>query len=280
MACCRLCQYNNSSLLFTNHNSNNLNHPSSGIRESSDSNGGKTDGKTVLSRLGSELRGRLSPLGLIIRGGVYNKNDDELWYLSLGDDVSIRYSSSVSTHLNVTILTEIKTRLDEVIYKFQNIVCPPEENDAVAPRFEIRESEVKGMGKTVFAIQDCPEGTIVDTFHGYIRSMYEGSNEHYNAPVSFADPPGSLTVDPTLDTDNVLLEFQTCLSVRVNEPPPGSYPNCKWKLRRMQAPQYWLSRDVKKGEELFMYYGEGYAPVRDYDIQTGLEYEDFGDVED
>eukprot|EP00808_Paulinella_micropora_P011367 g41750.t1 len=252
-ACCRLVNYRNS------------------WREAV-SAGGAVSAATLLQALGRGLAGQLWSLhGLRVEGGVFSQEDDEFWFFSMGEDVDVRFGAGGAKTVTSVQLAEAAQLIEQTVWRLQCMMSP----EQVWGDFML--SDTKDRGITVLAARDLPADTLVSTYHGYYRHMTEGSNEHYNAVVAHSE--GSITIDPTLDSDQVCLEFACVFAPRTNEPCPGQETNCKWKMRRQHAPQIFLSRAVSKGQELFIFYGHGYDVVRNYPIADGLTYEEFGDVD-
>lgn len=123
----------------------------------------------------------------------------------------------------------------------------------------------------MFALTDIPKNTFIGTYEGYIVSAFHlrselGENAKYVVPISGKD---GYFVDPTLFTNHLLpgiftirlksLEFGNCTVMRINEPPPGYSTNCRWVRRKFKAPEVWSSKEIKKGDELFIYYGDAFC---------------------
>ena len=190
--------------------------------------------------------------GVFSAGSLGGEEKDDLWPLSMGEDVELSGKCVLAGGV-----VELKQYVEQnALGKLQALVYPPD------PRFDIVQTEDRG--KTVVAAEDIPSGTDIGIYHGYIRGSTESSNEHYNGSMLGVDL--LQTVDPTLATDDVVIELWNCVPPRVNEPPPECEMNVKWVLRTRLPPLQRTVKDVKKGDELFIFYGEGYAPIRDWKI--------------
>jgi len=84
--------------------------------------------------------------------------------------------------------------------------------------------------------------------------------------------------DPTLCTNKLLPEFDHCVVHRLNEPSPGLQQNCRWVRRKYQPSEIWTLRDIEPGEELLLYYGDGYQ--RNYEINRECVFLCEDEVED
>mmetsp|Transcript_3271 Transcript_3271/g.6762 ORF Transcript_3271/g.6762 Transcript_3271/m.6762 type:complete len:200 (-) Transcript_3271:41-640(-) len=127
---------------------------------------------------------------------------DEFWFFNMGDiEVDIKAVSDENIQKCILIV-------DESFEDLKERVCPRN------PSFKVEDSAYSG-GMCLIAQEHIPAGTLIGTFHGYIRHMDEGSNEHYNA--SIGGSGGTLTVDPTLDSPEVMPEFQNAVAFRINE---------------------------------------------------------------
>lgn len=175
-------------------------------------------------------------------------------------------------------LTRLIKDIQQCIYKkgmkkLQNM-CSSSES-----RVKVVQTEKRG--KTLFAVADIPKDTCLGTYHGYFKAGWEVTNEHYNGNIGGGNHLNGLEyVDPTNGETEPCIEWANSVLSRVNEPCPGQYPNLKWEMRHLKAPRMFTSRDVKADEELLIYYGEGYKDQRDYEIQEGLEFDQFGYLDD
>ena len=134
-----------------------------------------------------------------------------------------------------------------------------------------------GKGRGVVALRDIPPATLVGNYPGhrhtlqahgqrmaqgltdakYAISFYKLTS-NYNANVSYVLDPG--------DGRGALLpEFAAAVAPYVNEPDARSGPNLVWVWN---LPKYrlemWTARQVRKGEELTVCYGNGGGYDRSY----------------
>ena len=45
-----------------------------------------------------------------------------------------------------------------------------------------------------------------------------------------------------------------------------------WRIVRSSSPEVLASVDIKEGDELLLFYGEGHGPLRDYPVAEGLQW--------
>jgi len=149
-------------------------------------------------------------------------------------------------------------------------LCVPKD-----PRFELSPAAWDAAQLTVRAVARVPAGELIGRYQGYYVKSSEMSNERYNASVGGTG--GEVTVDPCFGEDAPLPEWANSVTHRINEPPPGSAANCKWRIVKGSSPEIIAAVDIEPGDELLLYYGRGHSPLRDYEIAENccwLETED------
>ena len=205
------------------------------------------------------LKLRLLSTGLIVSGGVFSSQTDKQWAMSAGEDVRVTLDCS----LNPNNLSLHSGFISDTVSDFQALVVP-----CHAARFEVADAEWAPGQKTVKAIVDIKKGELIGEYQGYYVHCNQASNERYNATVGGSS--GYLTCDPCLGYEDPLLEWTNSVTHRINEPPMGSKLNCMWKIRKGLSPQIFAASDIAADQELFIFYGEGHAPLRDYPIASDL----------
>jgi hypothetical protein len=76
--------------------------------------------------------------------------------------------------------------------------------------------------------------------------------------------------DPTDENGTILQEYTHNIPLYINEPPPGYLNNCCWVFHshsdfgQTTTLEIWTFREIKKGEQLFIFYGNDYH--REYSI--------------
>jgi hypothetical protein len=188
-------------------------------------------------------------------GGVFSSESDDLWVLSGGSDVE--YSS-----IEQWMVDQAWSELQEA--------CVPSD-----PRFTLRPAKWNVHEMTVVAASGILAGEVIGKYQGYYMKSAELSNERFNASVGGTG--GDVTVDPCYGEDAPLLEWKNSVTHYINEPPPGCMQNCAWRIIKGSSPEIVASKDITAGEELFLFYGEGHSPLRDYAVAHGLDWQETDD---
>ena len=200
-----------------------------------------------IEKFGIRLREKLRPI-VQVCGGVFSNDSDDLWQLSGGYDVG------KDGEINESAQKIINEEFDEFLNK-----CVPKD-----PRFKSVPADWDVTQMTVVAMQLIACDELIGQYHGYYTKSGEPSNEKYNASVGGTG--GEITVDPCWGAEEPMVEWINSVTHRINEPPPNRMQNCKWRIKRSKTCEIFAAREIKAGEELFLFYGEGHAPLRDYEI--------------
>lgn len=206
--------------------------------------------RETVEKIALALRLALQPC--LVSGGVFSCDSDTLWPLSAGSDVS--YSGPDPDE------SVIATGLQQLAS-----ACVSSDD-----RFTIVTAAWDNSQLTVITNVDIKQGEVIGKYHGYYLKSSELSNERYNACVGGTG--GEVTVDPCWGEDAPLPEWQNSVTHRINEPPPGFSQNCMWKMVRSSSPEILAARDIQRGEELLIFYGDGHSPLRDYRIADDLHW--------
>ena len=192
-------------------------------------------------------------LSVEISGGVFSAETDPLWMLSAGDDVEVALADSEMIDLSI-----VYKAMDELC----NLCCP------ISTHFYVSDAKWCPGQKSVFAKTNISKGHLIGDYQGYYVHASKLSNERYNASVGGTN--GMITVDPCLGYDEPLIEWRNSVTHRINEPPLSKETNCSWCIRKNQNPQIYADTDIPAGAELFIFYGNGFGPFRDYPVADNL----------
>jgi hypothetical protein len=126
---------------------------------------------------------------------------------------------------------------------------------------QVKRSSVKGAGVGVFAKKDLPKGFQVP----YLGKLYRGEFELIvklldgNALYIMHDDENSIVIDGHPRYNSLACN----VGFRINEPPPGTKPSMEFVSTTGWAKAFTTisaktTRKVRKGEELFVDYGDSY----------------------
>ena len=129
---------------------------------------------------------------------------------------------------------------------------------------------IEGKGLGVRAVEDIPEGTCLGPYPGKVYTMkdhmalkVQGKVDDQYAIEFWDSTPGGtiregLVVNPMLEGRSLPDKYM-CAAPFVNEPGPEDTPNLAWVWNfPKHRVEMWTIRDVKKGEELTICYGQAY----------------------
>lgn len=154
---------------------------------------------------------------------------------------------------------------------------PPSVHEVV-PSLEDNERQIKmvtldsvdGKGLGVRAVEDIPQWTCLGPYPGKVYTMkdhmalkLQGAVDDQYAIEFWDSTPGGpiregLVVNPMLDGRS-LPDRYMCAAPFVNEPGPEGTPNLAWVWNfPKHRVEMWTTRDVNKGEELTICYGQAY----------------------
>lgn len=216
-------------------------------------------------KLGLCARKELSSFGYVLTGGVFNADTDHLWMLAAGSEIELNYKPG-QTSIECDKVFQI---CKDLLRSIQDMAVPKNES------FTVKEAPWCPGQMTVFANRDLKRSELIGNYEGYYVASNEPSNERYNATVG--GTRGEITCDPCLGYESPLLEWTNSVTHRINEPPMGQRTNCMWRVRRGESPQILAAQDILSGEEVFIFYGNGHAPLRDYPIESGLAWQETTD---
>jgi len=120
---------------------------------------------------------------------------------------------------------------------------------------EVKKSSIKKAGKGVFACKDIPRGFQIP----YIGKVYDPDVEFDDYTYTLLAEDGrSIDGNPSYNRSPYNVAF------RVNDPPKGNRPNCKFEVSKgwtviFSPMSIQTNRNISAGEELFVDYGPGYV---------------------
>jgi len=130
-------------------------------------------------------------------------------------------------------------------------------------------------GHGLFAKYDLPALTRIGQYTGNQTSRYS-YKEKAKKLAKFTDYCAEVphnpnfVYDPTDNDGNLLESYKHNVCMYINEPPPHKLNNCAWVFTKKDnfeettLLEIWTFREVKAGEQLYIFYGDDYS--RDYAI--------------
>lgn len=133
----------------------------------------------------------------------------------------------------------------------------------IEPFVEVRKSTIPGAGVGVFACQDLPKGFqlpyIGKVYKGEFDQIVKAIGKHNDLVYIFHDETNDLVIDGHPRYNSI-----TCnVCFRINEPPKGTkasfdFVSSKGWAKNLSTIVARSVRKIKKGEELFVDYGDQY----------------------
>lgn len=126
---------------------------------------------------------------------------------------------------------------------------------------EIKESMIPGAGLGLFAKQDIPKGTIVDLYYGKRLTREEYRNLELHETLYIMEINKNSYVDGNVEKNFI----SYCNDARGLTRIPGIRNNSKFELSEDgQNMALRTSRNIKAGEEIFVFYGNSYWNAAKY----------------
>lgn len=120
---------------------------------------------------------------------------------------------------------------------------------------EIKESNIEGAGLGLFAKADIPRGTLIDCYYGKRLTAKEWGELDPEDTMYIMEINDNLYIDGNIEKN--FISF--CNDARGLTRIPGVRNNCRFELTEdEQDMALYASRNIKAGEEIFVFYGNSY----------------------
>lgn len=139
------------------------------------------------------------------------------------------------------------------MYKGYILLPKKESSGFVWPQLTVERSTIEGAGMGVFATEDLPTGAMIPII-GHKQAGEPDSKLTHAWQYTGATTGSWVDGDPRRMPYNNIGNGGLSISMMINESPE---PNCVFRSNFVI-----VSRDLEKGEELFLYYGESYENNR------------------
>ena len=135
------------------------------------------------------------------------------------------------------------------------VVIQPTKEDTgyVWEDLELKQSQEKGAGCGVFATRKLKVGEMIPIVGAKVDANHNGTHDwtYYGRALK-----GTVTGDPSINPYKGIGNYGLSIAMMLNETTTKK-PNCKFTLNHVV-----VALPVKKGQELFVHYGDTYEPTR------------------